>query len=367
MTHATAMITRLANTNTARKEEASALEDRIDAIWEAYGDLYGTDIASDQRFISLCWGEAKSVESYGWLDNKGVKTDLWDKEIRLEALRDLFKEANVLFQEVKGTKHAKGAAYVRMFIAEKARDLGIAMRTYQPETADEDLEEKGRMASAWEKGAVMLEWMAKHAEKMSVKQLMTWNQRVNVRRKLEDEPENKLSYAHYVSLKIIFEGLLAEKANGKIQRMAEESVGNYVDQYNEYRCADRIDGKGDMPFDEQMDSEASLYGTQLSHNRWVSIIDLKKRISDDEMVLEGYMMCGEEGLGLKEGLENSIGQCVIALSRTEGNKAAAARLLDMHPSTFNNRIKKARTLLSERLEASEISSEEFTAAYAVIS
>ena len=345
----------------------------LDALWADWKELGNDTVAAQEHSLSLTHGEGIACERFRWLNERIENTQMWDLEQRISSLDELLAKGKELLEELEGCNditdtQSKVKLWNRIFsfINYASRDMDRTEDRLSNEIliTDHEIDERPvRDISAWERGEALMYWLKSVAHKLTTGQLVQWSIKVNKRRKTEDK-DYRLSFIHYTGCKIVIEKQLSKRyAKGsKAQRRAEESYARAMNNWEMYELGARLEGNHNCQFrDELIDPDASYYGRPgVVHSRYADVIDMR-RISEDETVLQGYMLsCEAESYSLPKGVENvSLATVVIAMVRAEGNKIAACRMVDMCYSTFCELLRQARVILEEKLDKNEISYSEF--------
>jgi len=354
--------------------------DRIDTLWAERWESRQDSVESRQHDISELWGEGVAVEQFRWLDEKEVAVQTWDLEQRVEWIRLAVKDSHTLMAMAKEDQDISDKEYksinkkLENFRKKLWTDLMDVNESLNEETKillreeEKELEFKSKSPTSWERGINLHDWLEKKAEFMTANELVYWNRQVNERRKLKDPEvrDYRLSFVHWVACKLILEGALMKiyPEGTRAQVRAEESYNKYVDMYYQYNVGPRIDENATCQFDDELiDPDAAYFGRPgVVHQRYATIIDLKNRLCEDETVLQGYLLACEDEISMPTGTKNVSAEiAVLAMLKARGNQAAAARMVKMPYSTFRDRLKTARKILEEKLDANVISSSEYNA------
>jgi hypothetical protein len=381
------------NTNNTTINTVEDYEFEINELWSNRWESKQDSVAAQQHDLSLTHGEGVSSERFRWIEDRRVGIQIWDLEQRMEWIRETVKESKALRKEVWEDKNLSGKDRNRLVkqidayrdkVWQDMLDINSDLDwegSILLSEEENDEEYRGRNVTSWERGEALMYWLKDKAKDMAINELVRWNIRVNKRRKMgswdetktqknwEQEQENidyKLSFVHYVGCKIVIERQLAKKyvQGTRAQVRAKESYERNMEMWEQYNLANRLEGTATCEFDgDVIDPDAAYFGRPgLVHQRYVEMIDMK-RISEDETVLQGYLLSCEAGnMNLPQGTDNvSIATAIIAMVRAKGVQAEAARMVNMPYSTFRYRMKQARKALEQKLDSNELSSSEYNA------
>jgi hypothetical protein len=253
---------------------------------------------------------------------------------------------------LKGSYRANRKAILeKAYDGEEARELDLLIAEQEAELDDGEenwnrLLRKTQASRSYE----MVEWFKERAPKASVHQLIKWSKGVNKRRIDPTFQEDRISYCHWVASKIVLEWWLAKKSYGELKAKAAENYATRRAEWDEHGLQKRYDAHlhSNLDMSNEADMDASFMGkTGIAASRMEEFIDIAR--DKDEDLIKGFLLFREkEGLQLPQGTEaKNFANILIALSRCNGNKTAAAKLLGVARSTYFGWVKQAQKRLEE--------------------
>jgi hypothetical protein len=286
-----------------------------------------------------------------WVLDKERYIGLSDKqEQAVKKLHNL--EHSTRDKDQKETYRANRVAVLEgAFDGEQAQELDLLIAEQERDMDDED-ENWNRFLrkTQAQRGYEMVEWFKVNAPQADTKTLIKWSKAVNKRRIEPTFKEDRLSYCHWVASKIVIEWWLAKRSYGKLKAKAAENYATQRERWDTDNLQERYDAHlhSDISMSNEVEMDASYMGRAgIAASRMEEFIDIAR--DKDEDLLKGFLLFRErEGLQLPEGTEaKNFANILIALSRCNGNKSAAARLLGVAKSTYYGWVRQAHKKLQE--------------------
>ena len=274
------------------------------------------------------------------------KMELTDQQE--DAVRKLFNMAKASRNEQEKAMLEDNRRTVLEANEEEAEELDRLIAEQQEDMDEDENWQRLLRKSQAERSYEMVEWFKVNAPMAKPETLMKWSKLVNGRRISPAFKEDRLSYCHWVASKIVIEYWMSRKAYGKVKAKAAVEYAKRRAEWDENKLQERYDAHlmdtiSDM---DRMDPDGSTMGRcGIPASRMAEYIDISR--DKDEDLLKGFLLFREkEGLQLPQGKEaKSYANVLIALSRCNGNKTAAAKLLGVARSTFNGWVKQAQKQL----------------------
>lgn len=329
----------------------------------------------------------------------GVDLRVLDMEDNLELTDRQMAAVKKLYQLELQTRDEEQKEFYRenrIAILEDKLDKEYALDEYIDANREDDIddEDEGKFDRTYnraraKKGLQLVETLRSRAKDASYAELIRWNKKLKEARlgtkgdwttykhtfKLQNGEyrtiekkvrtpkfkEDRLPYIFYVASKMVLECYISKRTTGRVKARAAQAYVELRKKWNEIpenskngepeSLRERYGRylNSELMENDGIDANAVLFGKgTLSHHHWAEMIDLKQ-LSDDPIVLQSWLLRKEaENYNLPKGTTNvSVAMAMLALIKTKGNKAAAARMVDMPYSTFRDRIKKAMQALSD--------------------
>ena len=287
----------------------------------------------------------------------GVSEAVLDKEARLATTEEQDRAIRILYNMGKATSNKEEKAMYeanRRAIIEANEDEGMELDRLIAEQKEDDSEEenwsRALRTSQAKRSYEVVEWLKVNAPSFDVHKLIRWSKKVNDRRFNPQFKEDQLSYCHWVAAKIIIELWISKKSYGKVKARAAQEFAKRRHEWDTNKLGERYDAHlfQDLGMSNEIDMDASFMGKcGVSAARMADFLDILK--DKDEDLLKGFLLFRErDGFQLPQGKEaKNFANILIALSRCNGNKTAAAKLLGVARSTYNGWVKQAEKQLLE--------------------
>ena len=286
----------------------------------------------------------------------GASSWLLKKESRLELTEQQEHANNTLFNMAMSTRNKEMKDDLltnRRTVLEANEDEGSEIDKLiadQQSDMDEDEQyDRSFRKSQAERGYELVEWLKANTPSASRDMLIKWSKQTNARRINPDFPENRLSYCHWVASKIVLEYWLSRRCTGQYKVKAAVNHAKALENWETHDLQARYDAHlhESIGFNE-IDMDASYMGRcGIAASRMEEYIDVAR--DKDEDLLKGFLLFREKnGMQLPKGTEaKSFANILITLSRCNGNKTAAAKLLGVARSTYCGWVAQAEKKLVE--------------------
>lgn len=256
--------------------------------WDRYHDVLNNAVGTREHELSPLYGSEIAHEMTGsaWI-NLHCDVALWDKEVLLDELRDLYKQALYLQRQAVTDKQKDAIAKLTTILISRGKGLNEDIDKYcSTSMVDDDNDELTREPSKWERSRIMMEYIQENVNKWGAREALKYSKLVENRNKLDKSSSTHMVFPFYVASMIMLKAKLAEEGYGKIQWQAKQHLAKLIELYDHWDVEAKLTQEHTWTFDEDMDSleemgEGVCFSPYANANSWAAIIDYKNQVIDE--------------------------------------------------------------------------------------